>query len=581
LEHAPQLRPRTPLNLQTNAVRGFKPSPFELIALFIVLLATAFGAYVVYAKTTNLNATPATTSSAYIPAFRSNLTSTISTNGTVQATQQVSLSFGSSGEIKAINVKVGDQVTAGQVLAKLDDTQLQSSLRSAQTNLASAQARLNATINPTAGDLATAQSSVLNAQNQIATAQKNLDDLRAKPTASDIATAQQGVLQAQNGLQSANDAIEKAQSDVENAQVALSDAQDAYDTCQTHPHPTNDPNCTTAKSNVAKAQSAYDAALNAVSNGNLDRSLQSAQLGLQVAMQKQQDALAGATATDLANAQNTLTSAQASLIVAQQKQNDLLNPKPETVLPLQSSVDSASDTAETAKKNLEKATITAPFDATISAVNGTVGGQASAGSTTSTTSAASSVITLLNPKLIRIDASVDQTDVTKLKPGQTATVTFDALSGNTYRATVGAVGLTPTTSSGVVTYTVQFALDTSVLPATTPVPAPGMTAQITVTTSSAPNAIVVPSRSIRGSGAAATVTVKGANGDEQRRVTTGLTNGTLTQISAGLNEGEEVLYTAPTATTGTTTAPQQQGQFTIPGGGAGGFQGGGAGGLGR
>ena len=50
--------------------------------------------------------------------------------------------------------------------------------------------------------------------------------------------------------------------------------------------------------------------------------------------------------------------------------------------------------------------------------------------------------------------------------------TFDALAGNTYRATVNAIGLTPTVSSGVVTYKVTFSLDASRLSPGTPVPAP-------------------------------------------------------------------------------------------------------------
>jgi HlyD family secretion protein len=555
MEHAPSLRPRIPLQLR-GAQAGFRLSPIEWLILAAMLAGGLAAGYFAYANVTDLNAAPPTSTTAYIPAFKSNLSSTTSTTGTVQATQQVNLTFGSSGEIKEINVKVGDQVTTGQKLAKLDDAQLQSALRSAQSNLASAQARLNAVLSPSAADLASAQQSVLNAQNQVTLAEKSLNDLRAKPTASDIATAQQGVLQAQNAVQSAKDAKEKAQRAVKNAEDDLDEARDREDNACPSDPPTA---CDQAKQAVKSAERALNEAEIAANSANLDRAIESAQLGLQVALQKQTDTLAGATAAEIAQAENSLNAAKAALLTAEERYNELLHPNQEDILPLQASVASAADALQTAQKNLDKATITAPFDGTIAAVNGTVGGTA-VGSSASSASASSAVVTLLNPKLIRIDANVDQSDVSKLKVGQSASVIFDALTGNFYRATVSAIGLTPTTSSGVVTYVVSFAIDTSFLPPTTPVPAPGMTAQITVTTGSATNTLVVPARSVRGTGAFATVTVRGVNGDETRRVTTGITNGTLTEIVSGLEEGEEVLYTLST----TTTTPTGFSGFTFP-----------------
>jgi len=88
----------------------------------------------------------------YIPAFERTLSTTISASGTVQATQSVALTFGSAGKIATVNVKIGDKVVAGQELATLDSTQLQSALRSAQTSLASAQAKLSDVVNPSAAD---------------------------------------------------------------------------------------------------------------------------------------------------------------------------------------------------------------------------------------------------------------------------------------------------------------------------------------------------------------------------------------------------------------------------------------------
>src|SRR5207248_9081214 len=136
-----------------------------------------------------------------------------------------------------------------------------------------------------------------------------------------------------------------------------------------------------------------------------------------------------------------------------------------------------------------------------------------------------------------------------------------------YVATVAAIGLTPTIQSGVVTYVVSFAMDSSALPAGTPVPAPGMTASLSVQTSRTENALVVPNRAIKRAGRGpATVTVQGSSGQpETKTVVTGATNGTLTQITNGINDGDLVLVSAPAASASATP----QGHLTFGGGGGG------------
>jgi HlyD family secretion protein len=529
------VRPRSSLQLRGNET-ATSLSPIRFAMLAVAFFAGIAGSYLVYARVSGLNDTPDITANTYVPAFTTNLSTTVSTTGSVEATQETDLGFGVSGEITAINVALGDQVKAGQELASLDDTQLQTSLRSAQANLASAQVRLDTLLNPSAADIASASATVLSAQNQVASTQQALSDLQAKPTATDLAMAQQSVLSAQTSLQNARDAVIAAQNAATLAEQNLNG---------------------TASSNTA-LQSDYTN----LSSGDLERAVKSAELGLQTAQQNLTDTLAGATALEISQAQSAIATAQAGLAMAQANYDQMLTPVAADVLPLQAAVDSAADSVATAQKNLSDAVITAPFDGTISALSASVGDSSSA-------TGASSIMTLVNPNLVQITASVDQTDLPNLKVGQPVSVTLDALSGYTYDASISSVGLTPTVTQGVVTYTVLFALDTSALPEGTPVPSPGMTANLTVTTASETNVLVVPSRSVQGTAGAGVVTVKGATGDERRPVTTGITNGTLTQILSGLTEGEEVVYNTTSSSTSSSTAlqNQQQNQFTFPGGG--------------
>jgi RND family efflux transporter MFP subunit len=67
---------------------------------------------------------------------------TISLTGQVRAKNQVNLAFRLDGRMIARPVNVGDVLTAGQVVARLDQQNQQNALRSAQANLVSAEAAL-------------------------------------------------------------------------------------------------------------------------------------------------------------------------------------------------------------------------------------------------------------------------------------------------------------------------------------------------------------------------------------------------------------------------------------------------------
>jgi RND family efflux transporter MFP subunit len=72
--------------------------------------------------------------------------STLSTGfvleGVLQAQQQVSVSSQAAGRVLALAVKVGDRVKAGQVLARIDDRELQAGVAGGEAGVAQAQAAL-------------------------------------------------------------------------------------------------------------------------------------------------------------------------------------------------------------------------------------------------------------------------------------------------------------------------------------------------------------------------------------------------------------------------------------------------------
>ena len=82
---------------------------------------------------------PAAAGSGTAKVQRGTVTSTVSAAGTVAALQSRSLGFATSGTLTEVNVRVGDTVQAGAVLAKIDPTSAQSAVDSAEESVDSAE----------------------------------------------------------------------------------------------------------------------------------------------------------------------------------------------------------------------------------------------------------------------------------------------------------------------------------------------------------------------------------------------------------------------------------------------------------
>jgi macrolide-specific efflux system membrane fusion protein len=170
---------------------------------------------------------------------------------------------------------------------------------------------------------------------------------------------------------------------------------------------------------------------------------------------------------------------------------------------------------------------------------------------------------------MEVDADFAEADATKLAVGMPAGVTWNALTGATATGKVTSIDPTATTSNNVVSYGVV--VDLTTLPTGIRI---GQSTNVVVTTASKQNVLAVPSTAVTGAGANGVVTVY-ANGTTRRQpVGLGLVGDTLTEITSGLQAGDEVVL--PTVnSSGTTTNP-------FGGGGLGGGLGGGGfgGGLG-
>ncbi len=113
----------------------------RLIALVALVLLVVGGAYALWAMVLSGGGS-ATAAVQTATVATGSISKTVSTTGTVAAQSTSSLSFEQSGKVTAVNVRLGQEVKQGDVLAEVDSTSLQQALTTAQVNLSGAQTKL-------------------------------------------------------------------------------------------------------------------------------------------------------------------------------------------------------------------------------------------------------------------------------------------------------------------------------------------------------------------------------------------------------------------------------------------------------
>jgi HlyD family secretion protein len=334
---------------------------------------------------------------------RGNLTATLSAAGAVAAQSQVTLMFQTSGQVKEIDVQVGGKVKAGQVLAKLDATDLERAVSNAQIALDTSKVQLQKTQEgPKPADVESARASLANAQ-----------------------AAYKAALDKYN-LSDAQLAVARVQVDQQKA--ALDRAQLAYDWEANNwldPNPTLSAQYTTLTNTLAAYNLAVDA-YNQQAVGINDTALRSA-------------------ASQVASAQYQL--------------DNLLNtPTPQAVASAEAQVRQNEASLQQAQISLANASVIAPFDGTVGDIYAVVGQQVSA---------STQALALVDLSKLDLTITLAETDVPQVQVGQKAQIMLDALQGQVFTGTVTEIDLVGTVTSGVVNYAATISVDNpdaSILP---------------------------------------------------------------------------------------------------------------------
>ncbi|MFT5194452.1 MAG: HlyD family secretion protein [Cellvibrionaceae bacterium] len=477
-----------------------------------------------------------------VVALIGDISSAATASGQIDSVARAELAVTIQALVTNVNVRVGDQVKAGDVLMEFDTTELVFTLRNAQQNLLSQQAafvelqepaseadRLSAEANlasaqarlasletgPNEYDVAVAEANLRSAQASIASAQANLNSTLETVTPANIEAARAELVAAENQLADIESTLVKV-GDRANKRLA-----DAYEAAKA--------SYSAAVAKFNRLQTGADAnAINAQQQAVSAASARAAGSQADLA-----DLQAAASAADLAAAQATVASADARL------QALLAGAKVEDIVIAEANVKSAEISVANAQSNLNDAVITAPFDGVVTAIHTNIG-----------ETATGIVLEMADPNDLEIVLQVDEIDIAAISIGQEATISLETWPDIELSSMVQAVAPSSgSTSTGITSYDVHLELADTDLPILI-----GMTANASLLTAKRDGVLVVVNRAItadRSSGRfyvdVQTTNDAGEVSIEKTEVSIGLRDSQFSQIIDGISEGDILVvdYTVP------------------------------------
>jgi len=462
-----------------------------IVPSIIILLAIGAGAYYQFSYLPAHRRTTTRASSGQTSIVRrGTITLSAIGTGTLQPANEVQLGFGgntTNGKLVTLNVKVSDQVKAGQLLAEIDNSAAKISYLQAQQNL------LNLT---SQAAIATAQQAIATAKGTLYTDTNNLIYLISPDQyywQKEVATAQQTL----NDAKTAGGATPTPdqQKAIDTAQQRLSYYQDSL-----------------SGSHLRWLKTYVPIHFTSVVRFNN-------------IVTKQVET---PTDAEIAAAQAALVVAQSSVQEAQWYL-DALNGKdvPATATGTNlAALETAKLNVQSAKAALDATQIYAPVDGTIMSVSANLGDNVSS----------TAIIVMGDLSKLFVQTYVDESDYAMFQVGNAATVVFNALPDQAFKGKVTEVDPALDTSSGTAVVSGQVQLDS-----TTAKLLMGMSASVTVVAGQAQNAVLVPLAALHQiSPGTYTVLVMRNGKFTSEAVQVGLKDLVNAQITSGLQPGDVV-----------------------------------------
>ena len=472
------------------------------------------------------------------------LSATISVVGELYAVQQEDLSFermDGTDALLTLEVETGNKVKAGQTLATIDWLPYQQALDQAESALQEAEILLADLQEPaTELDIAQADLAVAQAQLDLAQAKEALADLEAP----DLGDYEAAVTDAQASLALA----QLDQALAEHGSLAKSERDLAY-ALQWHERKVWELQDLVAKGEANLEQTeelAKEQELVSETQADLARVQAQRQVSLdaavaevatvQVKLADAQEALAearaGGDALDRSQSELVVRQAEVTLDAAEQSRQALdEGPDAVDLAAAQADLDKQQLAVSEAKLDLAGAVLTASFDGTVLETNADLGDLITANCV---------VLSIANLDHLEVLTSVDETTIRQVAQGQAVEITFDAYPEQTFTGQVGEVPLQGSLQGGITVYQVPVSLEgAEALPLLV-----GMTANVEIQVGQVEDALLVPTMALQTLNGMYQVLVPDTDPESAAvavPVEVGLSDGVYTQITRGLNAGDQVV----------------------------------------
>lgn len=511
---------------------------------------------------------------------KGNLIVSVSGSGQVVSLDQIDIKLKVSGEVTKVFVQNGDVVKAGAIIAKIDSTEAEKSVRNAELNLENAKLQLIQLKNSIYDN-----DGMLKAENDLKEARENgfnavsnsFIDLNSIVSGLNDILFGFNINPLQWNIGYYVDAVKRYDENavaLENlVELGFNQAQDAYNKVFKEYQNLSRFSEGTSIDNLI--ENTYQA------SQKISEAVKSASNFIQFYKNKLNGvnltpiALADTHISTLNSYTNKINVILSNLLSAktsiENAKKSIIN-APLNIQSQELSVKQAENALLDAKENLSNYLITAPFDGIITGLNIKKGDNVNSGTV---------VCSIISKKQIA-EISLNEVDVTKVKIGQKATLTFDALPDFTAVGKVFEMDTVGTISQGVVTYNVKIGLDTY-----NDRIKPGMSVSAAIIVDTKTDVLLIPNSAIKTQGEENYVQMP--RGDDillaqanpagavfknplsLEPIQIGISNDEMTEVVSGLKEGDYVVIKTiqPTVTKQTI---QQGSSLRIPGLTGGGFR---------
>jgi len=545
----------------TNFIKSLRQHKIRT-ALFIILIIIAF--YYGYKKIHNNN-----TATQYVLTAieKGTLVASISGSGQVSASNQVDVKAQSGGDITSIIVKNSQEVKAGAFLAQIDANDAIKAVRDAKTNLETAQLELEQTLEP-ADEL-----TVLQAETSLIQAQKSKQDAEDNLIKSyedgfntvsniflelpDIMTGLNDILFSYNysGTQSNIDYYSNGITtyNIETGALYRDDSKTKYQIARA----SYDKNFNDYKNasrfsatstienlilesyettkNIAEAVKSANNLIRLYQDTITERGLKPQTLSNTHLTNLSSDTNnTNSYLTNLLSSKSAIKSYQENIISAERsiKEKELSLEKIKdgsdelTIRAKKIAVQQKQDALTATQQTLADTTVRAPFNGIIAAINAKKGDIVSSGAT---------IATLITKQKIA-EISLNEVDAARVKIGQKATLTFDAISDLSITGEVTEIDTIGNVSQGVVNYNVKIIFDV-----TDERIKPGMSTSVAIIIESKSDVLMAPISAVKTSAQGSYVEILVNEIPQRKTITTGSSNDTMIEIVSGLTEGEKII----------------------------------------